>query len=67
MQIYRFLTNEDTSDFCHRVSAALAKGWELHGAPQYAFDPSTGKMCCGQAVVKHSTVPYSPDMKLEEQ
>ncbi|MFT3689874.1 DUF1737 domain-containing protein [Paenirhodobacter sp.] len=68
MKLYRLLTEEDTSAFCHKVSLALSKGWELYGSPAYAHDPATGKMRCAQAVTKD--VPgkdYSPDMKLGEQ
>ena len=64
--IYRFLTEDDTSAFCHKVSAALAKGWVLHGAPTYAFDAANGVMRCGQAVTKEVEGEYSPDMKLGE-
>ena len=32
MKLYRFLSDDDTSAFCHKVTAALNKGWELHGA-----------------------------------
>ena len=52
MQIYRLLTEDDTSDFCHKVSEALSKGWTLYGDPQYAFDQANGVMRCAQAVVK---------------
>jgi hypothetical protein len=68
MKVYRFITGPDDSAFCHRVSAALNKGWELHGSPAYAFNATTGGMQCGQAVTK--TVEgkdYHPDMKLGEQ
>ncbi|SFB17765.1 hypothetical protein SAMN05421688_3432 [Poseidonocella pacifica] len=67
MKLYRFLSDDDTSAFCHKVSAALAKGWELHGSPTYAFDQANGVMRCGQAVVKEAAGEYSPDMKLGEQ
>lgn len=66
-QLYRFLTEDDTSAFCHKVSAALAQGWALYGPPQMSFDASRGVMRCGQAVVKHAERPYSPQMKLGEQ
>ena len=33
MKLYRFLTGPDDSGFCHKVTAALNKGWELHGSP----------------------------------
>ena len=68
MKLYRLLTEDDTSAFCHKVSNALAKGWELYGDPTYAFDAENGVMRCGQAVIKD--VPgkeYHPDMKLGEQ
>ena len=67
MKLYRFLTEDDTSAFCHKVSFALSKGWELHGAPTYAFDSANGIMRCGQAVVKDVPEAYSPEMKLSEQ
>ena len=65
--IYRFLTEDDTSAFCHKVSDALAKGWVLHGPPTYAFDAARGVMRCGQAVTKEVSASYSPEMKLGEQ
>ncbi len=65
MQAYRLLTGEDDSAFCHKVSAALAQGWVLHGGPAYAADPATGRMRCAQAVVKEVPgVAYDPAMKL---
>ncbi|MBY8976216.1 DUF1737 domain-containing protein [Rhodobacteraceae bacterium NNCM2] len=63
---YRFLTADDTSEFCHKVSEALSNGWQLYGEPQYAFDASRGVMRCGQAVTKQGEGPYSPDRKLSE-
>jgi hypothetical protein len=67
MRIYRLLTEDDTSAFCHKVSLALSKGWELHGDPTMAWDPVRGVMRCGQAVTKEIDAPYHPDMKLSEQ
>ena len=67
MQIYRFLTEDDSSDFCHKVSEALSKGWVLYGDPQYSYDHATGVMRCGQAVTKEIEGSYSPDMKLGQQ
>jgi hypothetical protein len=66
MKLYRFLSEDDTSAFCHKVSAALSKGWSLHGDPTYAFDASRGVMRCGQAVVKEVPGTYDPGMKLGE-
>ncbi|MFD3190923.1 DUF1737 domain-containing protein [Sedimentitalea sp. HM32M-2] len=65
--LYRFLSEEDTSAFCHKVSAALAKGWVLHGSPTQTFDAASGVMRCGQAVTKEVAAEYAPDMKLGEQ
>ena len=64
MLAYRLLTGEDSSVFCHKVTEALAKGWQLHGSPAYAHDPQTGTMRCAQAVVKQVNGTYSPDLKL---
>ena len=66
MKLYRFLTEDDTSAFCHKVTAALNKGWVLYGDPTYALGPN-GTMRCGQAVVKEADGTYSPDMKLGDQ
>ena len=67
MQIYRLLTGDDTSAFCHKVSDALAKGWVLYGDPTYGYDHANGVMRSGQAVTKNIDTPYSPDMKLGQQ
>jgi len=64
MIAYRLLTAEDSSAFCHKVTAALDKGWQLYGDPQYAFDGVNGVMRCAQAVTKEVTGPYDPDRKL---
>ncbi len=31
MKGYRFITDDDTVDFCQRVTEALSNGWKLHG------------------------------------
>lgn len=67
MKLYRFLSADDTSDFCYKVTEALNKGWELYGDPTYAFDKANGVMRCGQAVVKEKEGEFSPDIKLGEQ
>jgi hypothetical protein len=68
MKLYRLLTEEDTSAFCHKVTEALNKGWELHGSPSYAFDPAQNVMRCAQAVTKQvDGKDYTPDMKLGQQ
>lgn len=67
MKLYRLLTEDDTSAFCHKVTAALNKGWELSGSPAYAFDAARGVMRCAQAVVKEAPGTYTPETKLGEQ
>ncbi len=65
MQLYRFLSGEDDSAFCHKITKALSEGWELHGSPSYAYDAVTKKMKVGQAVIKIvADQPYDPDRKL---
>ena len=67
MKLYRFLSADDDSSFCHKVTQALNNGWDLHGAPTYAFDHANGVMRCGQAVTKEAQGTYTPDLKLGEQ
>ena len=67
MKLYRFLTGPDDSSFCHKVTAALNKGWLLHGGPTYAFDAEMKAMRCGQAVFKEvEDVDYEPSVNLGE-
>jgi hypothetical protein len=35
---YRILTGPDDAEFCHRVSEALALGYQLHGSPAATFN-----------------------------
>jgi hypothetical protein len=67
MQLYRLLTEDDTSAFCHKVTAALNAGWVLHGSPSIAFDAARGVMRCAQAVVKEAPGDYTPEVKLGQQ
>ncbi|MEB8388652.1 DUF1737 domain-containing protein [Rhodobacteraceae bacterium KMM 6894] len=67
MQLYRLLTADDTSAFCHKVTEALNKGWVLYGSPTYAYDHANGVMRCGQAVTKDAPGEYAPDIKLGAQ
>lgn len=65
MKLYRFLSAVDDSTFCHKVTDALNKGWELHGSPTMTFDSVTGQRHCGQAVVKSvEGKSYDPSVKL---
>ena len=68
MKVYRFITGQDDAAFCHRVTAALNKGWEIYGSPSLTFNSQTGQVIADQAVMKD--VPgkdYDPEMKLGEQ
>ena len=65
MKAYRFLSEDETSAFCHKVTEALSRGWELYGSPTFTFDTDRGEMRCGQAVVKEIEGPYNPNMKLD--
>lgn len=65
--LYRLLTGPDDASFCHKVSAALASGWTLHGGPAYAADPVTGTMRCAQAVTKDIAADHAPDMASGQQ
>ncbi len=67
MKLYRFLSEDDTSAFCHKVTDALNKGWELYGSPTQTFDAASGVMRCGQAVTKDVAGTYTPDIKLGDQ
>ena len=66
MQGYRFITDDDTSEFCHRVTEALSNGWILHGEAQMTFDHERKIMRCGQAVIKESSKDYSRNMSLSK-
>jgi len=64
MRLFRLITGVDDSEFCHRVTQALNKGWELSGPPTLTYDAAKGATICGQAVIKDVEGEYSPDMKL---
>ncbi len=66
MKLYRFLSEDDTAAFCHKVTAALNAGWVLYGVPTYAYDAARGCMRCGQAVVKDVPGSYSAAVKLSD-
>ncbi|SDR41326.1 hypothetical protein SAMN05444161_3666 [Rhizobiales bacterium GAS191] len=68
MKLYRYLTGPDDSSFCHRVTEALNRGWQLHGSPTLTYNPETKRVICGQAIVKEvEGAPYSPDLDLSRQ
>ena len=65
--LYRTLTGPDDASFCHRVTEALNKGWQLYGSPTVTFDTVKGSVICCQAIVKEvEDVTYSRDMKLSD-
>ena len=64
MKLYRLLTGNDLTEFCHKVSEALSKGWDLYGDPAYAHDEKVRVMRCGQAVIKEVGFSYSLDLTL---
>ena len=64
MKGYRFITDDDTSEFCHRVTEALSNGWALHGEPKMIFDNKRKVIRCGQAVIKKSSKKYTKDIIL---
>lgn len=64
MQLYRYLTGPDDATFCHRVSAALNQGWQLHGSPALTFNPETKRVICGQALVKQVEGEYASQLEL---
>lgn len=65
--LYRMLTGPDDAQFCHRVSNALSKGWQLYGTPSLTYDAEQKKVICGQAITKQVVADYAADMKLSEQ
>jgi len=66
MKLYRLITGIDDSEFCHRVTQALNKGWDLSGSPTMAYDATRGATICGQAVTKDAKGQYSQEIKLGE-
>ena len=63
MIAYRLLTGPDDAAFCHKVTEALSRGWQLHGSPAYAMGPD-GMARCAQAVTKEVDGSYDPDTRL---
>ena len=64
MKGYRFITDDDTSEFCQGVTETLSNGWKLHDEPKMTFDKKKDVMRCGEAVVKSSPKKYSKKMSL---
>lgn len=64
MKLYRYLTGPDDASFCHRVSAALNRGWALYGDPTLTYDAKLERVICGQAIVKETEGEYDPGLDL---
>jgi len=68
MNIYRILTGPDDAAFCHRITEALNRGWQLYGSPSLAYDPDKQRVICAQAIIKEvEDAHYSPELDLSEQ
>jgi len=52
MIVCRLLTDDESSEFCQRVTEVLSLGWELYGDTQYANDEKRGVMRCAQVMMK---------------
>ena len=63
-KIYRFLTGEDTHEFCARVSAALDEGYVLYGDPVMVMDGKT--RIVGQAVIWGQSQQGDVDVQKED-
>jgi hypothetical protein len=67
MKVYRYLTGKDDAAFCHRVTDALNRGWQLYGQPALTFDQERGEVICGQAIIKDvEGKTYDPEMDLSK-
>ena len=65
MKGFRYITDDDTSEFWHRVTEALSNDWKLYGEPKMTFDKKRGVMRCGQGVIKSAPKKkYSKKMSL---
>jgi hypothetical protein len=67
MKLYRYLTGPDDAAFCHRVTAMLNRGWELHGSPTLTYDVERKQVIAGQAIVKEKAGDYTPGLDLSSQ
>jgi citrate lyase subunit beta/citryl-CoA lyase len=69
MKLYRFLTGPDDSSFCHKVTAALNKGWHLLRLADLCVRrrDQDDALRPGGLQGGRGQVDYHPDMKLGEQ
>ncbi len=54
LPVYRLLTGPDDASFCKRVSAELARGFQLYGPPCLTFDGK--RVVAGQAIIWPATL-----------
>lgn len=67
MMLYRYLTGPDDATFCHRVTEAVNRGWQLYGQPTLTFDPEQKRAICGQAITKEvDGETYTPSLDLSK-
>jgi len=67
MNLYRYITGADDAAFCHRITEALNRGWQLYGSPALTYDPETKRVTCGQAIIKEvKEQRYSPSLDLSK-
>jgi len=67
MHLYRYITAPDDAAFCHRITEALNRGWQLYGSPTLTYDPEQKRVICGQAIIKEvKDAKYSPDLDLSK-
>lgn len=65
MNLYRYLTGPDDASFCHRITEALNRGWQLYGSPSFVYDAEKKQLVCGQAIIKEvPDATYKPDLDL---
>jgi hypothetical protein len=67
MNLYRILTGPDDAAFCHRITEAINRGWQLYGAPTLTYNAETRQVVCGQAITKEVDGAYSPSLDLSQQ
>ena len=67
LKVYRFLTCDDASEVCHKVTKAPSNRWGLAGCLSYSHDVTVGVMHCGRAIIKDFWCTCRPIMKLGEQ
>jgi hypothetical protein len=65
MKVYRYITGKDDAAFCHRITDALNRGWELYGQPTLTYDQKRGEVICGQVIIKAvEGKTYDPSLEL---